>query len=302
MCLFILNIFVVLLTFCLTFPFTHSIVSTMSKVCISFIFCCISLSLYSQISDILPSSGSIASASVADSHHWSAFSNPASAGYCDFVEMGLQYENKFVIKELSTKSAQLIVPNKLLNAGVSFSQFGYSLYHETLLGVALARNFGNKFAMGLQVNYYDAFSIATNSHSAVFLPQFGVSVRFSPQFNLGFQTFNPLQTSIKTEYVTKLIPSVFSLGTEYYFTSNLVWRTQIDRELHSNYRFATGFEYLMLDKITLKMGGYGADYLVPCMGVGFNFGHISMGLDCDIHPLLGLTTRSSVKYIFGSAK
>lgn len=274
----------------------------MSKICISLIFCCISLSSFSQISNILPSSGSIGSTSVADSHHWSAFSNPASVGYSDFAEIGLQYENKFVIKELSTKSAQLIVPTHLLNAGVSFSQFGYSLYHETLLGVAFARNFGNKFAMGLQVNYYDAYSIATNSHSAVFLPQLGLSIRFSPRFNLGFQTFNPFQTSIQTEYTTKLIPSVFSLGTEYFFTSDLVWRTQIDRELHYNYRFATGFEYQMLEMVTVKLGGYGYDYLIPCLGVGFNFGRLCIGVDCETHPLLGLTARGSVKYRFSSEK
>jgi hypothetical protein len=274
----------------------------MSKVYILFIFTCLSICTFSQISNILPSSGTIASATVSETKHWLAFSNPATVGYYDFAEVGFQYENKFIIKELSTKSAQLLIPNSLLNVGLSFSQFGYSQYYETMIGVAFARNFGDKFAMGLQLNYYDAFSIATNSHSSVFLPQLGLSVRFSPTFNMGFQSFNPLQTSIRTQLITKQIPSIFSLGTEYFFIPDLVWRMQIDKELHSNYRFATGFEYQMLEMVTVKMGGYGYDYLIPCLGVGFNFGRLNMGVDSDIHPLLGLTPRALVKYRLNSAR
>jgi len=254
--------------------------------------------LSAQISTVLPSSVSIANTFVSDSRNWTAFGNPANIGYIENTEIGTQFENRYLIPELSTKSVQLCIPTKLLNSGLSYSYFGYSLYHEMMIGAGFSRNFSDKFAMGLQFNYYTAYSVATNSYSGAFLPQLGLSVKFSPSFNLGFQSFNPFQSNIKAEFITKRLPSVFSLGTEYFFSPELVWRTQVDKEISSNYRFATGFEYQMLEKMTIKLGAYGSDYLVPCLGFGFDAGRLNVNLNCELHPLLGLNTLAAIKYRF----
>ena len=258
--------------------------------------------LSSQITNIIPSSSSIAQTSVADSHNWSSFNNPAMLGYIEQPELGIHFENRYLLSELSTKSVQLGYSTNAVNAGLSLSYFGYSLYHEMIVGLGFARNFSDKFAMGVQFNYYTAFFAASNSYRGALLPQLGLSVRLSPAFSLGFHSFNPFQTNIDTELIIKRIPSVFSLGTEYYFAPELVWRTQVDKEVSSNYRFATGFEYRMLERMSVKLGAYGSDYLVPCLGVGFNSGRFLIDLNCELHPLLGLNTMAAVKYRFSSRK
>ena len=265
---------------------------------LNFCFC----KLTSQISKILPTTVSIAETSVSNQQDRTAFNNPAMLGYPDNPEIGFQFENRYLIPELSTKSVQLAFPTKLVNVGFSFSHFGYSLYHEMLFGVGFARNFSDKFSMGVQFNYYTAYFSATNSYHGALLPQIGLSVKFSPVFSIGFNTFNPFQTNINTENVIKRIPSVFSLGTEYYFSSELVWRTQVDKEVSSNYRFATGFEYKMIENLAVKLGAYDSDYLVPCLGLGLNFGSFLFDLNCELHPLLGLNTLAAVNYRFGSSK
>ncbi len=215
------------------------------------------------------------------------------------TELGIQLDNRYLLKELSTKSLQFAYASNLINAGLSFSYFGYSLYHEMIAGLSLARNFSDKFSMGVQFNYYTSYFVASNTYKATLLPQVGLSVQLSPVFNIGFQTFNPFQSNIQAEYVLKRIPSIFSLGTAYYFSPEFVWRTQIDKEISSNYRFATGFDYQMLDSIKIKLGAYGSDYLVPCLGLGFNSGQMFVDLNCELHPLLGLNTMASMKYKFG---
>lgn len=270
----------------------------MKRLVFVILICSLSKLCCSQISNILPTSGSIAQTSVSDSRNWTAFNNPAVIGYIEKAEFGLQFENRYLIPELSSKTVQVGIPTKLLNTGVSFTHFGYSLYHEMILGLGFARNFGDKFALGLQFNYYTAFFNASNSYRGAFLPQIGLSVKFSPTFNVGFTTFNPFQSDIQAEYVTKKLPSVFSLGSEYFFSNDFVWRTQIDREVSSNYRFATGFEYQMLQNFKVKLGAYGSDYLVSCLGLGFKTGSFGIDLNCDIHPLLGLNTLAAVKYRF----
>ncbi len=217
-------------------------------------------------------------------------------------EVGISIENRYLLSELFSKTVQFGIPSKLLNVGISFNYFGYSLYHEMQFGIGFARNYSNKFALGLQFNYYAAYFSASNSYRGAFLPQIGLSVKLSPGFNIGFQSFNPFQSNIKTDYVIKRIPSIFSLGTQYHLSRELVWKTQIDKEISSNYRFATGFEYQMLEKMSVKIGAYGSDYLVPCIGMGFNMSKVLIDFNCELHPLLGLNTFASIRYRFSSHK
>ena len=56
-------------------------------------------------------------------------------------------------KELGYKNAGLLLP---LNTGViavSFSQFGYNIYNENIIGLGFSRNFGNKLKIGLKLDY-----------------------------------------------------------------------------------------------------------------------------------------------------
>ena len=262
------------------------------------LFIIVSNVLCSQISVLIPSSPAISQTSVSDLNYWTCFQNPSAIGNLEHSEIGIQYESKYLLSQLSSKSFQLGLKNEFVNTGISFSHFGYSLYQEMMVGVGFGRNFAEKFSLGVQFDYYTAFFNASNSYRGVFFPQVGLQVRFTPNLILGFQTFNPFQTNILTEFVTKRLPSVFSLGTDYKFTPDLLWRTQIDKEVSSNYRFATGFEYNVFSEMNLKLGAYHLDYLVPCLGLGFKTGAFWFDLNCEIHPFLGLTTQAAIKYRF----
>jgi len=259
-------------------------------------FCC--SFTFAQIPHVVPSPISIANTSVADIHSWTAFNNPAMLGYFENTSISATFENRYLLKELSTRSVQVGFSTKHLNIGGSFSYFGYSLYHEILLGIDFARNFSDKFAMGFGFDYYAAYFEADNIYHGALLGRVGVSIQLSSDFVLGFSTFNPFQNNIQTDFVTKRIPSVFSLGTAYSFSSDFVWRTQIDKELSSNYRFATGFEYRMQDFISVKLGGYFLGNFVPCLGFGLNFGDYSADVNCELNPILGVTTMISLRYNF----
>lgn len=257
-----------------------------------------SLLLRAQITNNIPSSSSIANTGTADTQHWTSFNNPAMIGYLEKPELGLQFENRYLISELSTKSVQLGLTSKFVNTGLSFSHFGFSLYHEMVVGIGFARNFSNNFAMGVQFNYYSAYFSASNSYRGALFPQVGLSVKLNPNFSLGFNAFNPFQSNIQTDFTLKRLPSVFSFGSEYFFAPELSWRAQIDKEVSSNYRFATGFDYRMLQSLSIKLGAYNSDYLVPCIGFGWHIGSVLFDLNCELHPLLGLNSMAAVKYRF----
>lgn len=252
---------------------------------------------FAQLSGSIPTPFSVAQTSVSDSHHWTAFHNPAMLGQVDKSEVAIHYENRFQLSELSTKSVQAAFPNKLINTGFALSQFGYSLYQEILLGVGWGRNFSNKFSMGVQFNYFTSYFEASNTYRAALLVQFGLLAHLSPDFCLGFSCFNPFQSNINAEFVVQRLPSIFSIGAEYFFSQELVWRSQMDREVSSNYRFATGFEYSMIQPVIIKIGAYRSDYLVPCLGLGLNTGAFGLSFNTEMHPLLGLSPNLGLKYL-----
>jgi hypothetical protein len=246
----------------------------------------------------VPSAVSIANTSVAVQNEWNAFQNVSALAHVENLEASVQYENHFMVKELSTKSVQVAKNLKSVNIGTSFSYFGYSLYNDMIAGLGFARNFDDKFSMGIQFNYYTTYFSGEeiNRYRATIFPQFGISSKISPKLTIGFNAFNPFQSNIKTEYTLKRIPSVFSLATNYSFAENLVWLSQIDKEVSSNFRFASGFEYAMIDQLTVKLGAYAQDNLVPCLGINLHLKKINVYLNTELHPQLGLNTQICLKY------
>ena len=107
-----------------------------------------------------------------------------------------------------------------------------------------------------------------------------------------------MQQSIKTLYVEKRIPSVFSLGCGWKMADNLHLLLQTDKNMSGNYRFAGGFEYDIKEFLTLKTGVYNAEYLVPSLGFGLKMHTFDFHLNAELHPILGLTTLASISYKF----
>lgn len=107
----------------------------MKKLIIFFFLCSEIVFAVAQVAPIVPTTTAVANASVADSRHWSAFSNPASIGYVSAMNFGFQYENRYFLSELSTKSIDFVLPSRLISTGISASYFGYSLYNEIMLGI-----------------------------------------------------------------------------------------------------------------------------------------------------------------------
>lgn len=264
------------------------------------VFLGVSSFMFGQIAPVVPSSTSIANTSVAVQNEWNAFQNTAALANIEQNEASAQYENKYMLKELSTRSIQAGFHTKYVNVGLAYSYHGYSVRNEMLGGIGLARNFGDMFSMGVQFNYYTAyFSAADESrYRGTVLTQFGVSSRIFPKLTVGFHTFNPFQSGINTENTVVRLPSIFSIGTNYEFAENLVWLTQIDKEVSSNFRFATGFEYTMIKQLTVKLGAYGQDYLVPALGLGLHLGDFHFMMNAEMHPQLGLNSLANLKYRF----
>jgi len=247
-----------------------------------------------QVPYLFPSSTAVAGTSVAEIKSWSAFHNPAPLSELHHPQLFVQAENRYIITELSTKSLSIVYPVSHFVSAISFSHFGFSLYHEMLLGIAFARNFSGKFSLGMQFNYFTTYFLSSNSYHGTFFPQIGLNIPLNKNIQLGFHVFNPFQTNLKSDITTKRLPAIFSVGCAYDFSKNLVWRFQADKEISSNYRFATSFDYFLAEEVRFQTGIYGYDYLIPCLGFGYHTKNFTVDLIGELHPLLGLTTIAGI--------
>jgi hypothetical protein len=249
-----------------------------------------------QIAYPIPSSVSVANTSVSDEKNWSPFHNPASLSVIPTPHIGALFENRYIITALATKSFYTVYPLKQFVTGFLCAHHGFSLYHEIMLGMAFARDFSGKFSLGIQFNYHSTFFASSNKYYGTVYPQIGLNIPVQDNFLIGCHIFNPFGSHIKGELLTKFVPAVYSLGCSYDFSPDLCWRFQADKELGSNYRVATGFDYSMHKQTRFQVGFYANGLLVPCLGFGFGFSPFTFDLVAELHPLLGLNTIAQLQY------
>lgn len=268
----------------------------MRKICLLILYYFLFQTLSGQTYEITPSSYSVANASVANNKYYSAFQNPASSAMHNGTQIGLQYENKFIINALAKKSIFVASHTNLINIGLAATYSGFELHNELLTGVLLSKNFNNIFQLGVQYNYYSVYLAEANKRYAAFFPQIGLIVKVSPAVKIGFSTFNPGQQAIQLKYVKKQIPTVFSLGGDWEISENLNFLFQTDKNVSGNYRIAGGFEYDIKNFLTFKTGAYHTEYLTPTVGFGIKMNSFDFSLHTELHPILGLTTNAAIQY------
>lgn len=260
-----------------------------------FIFLLFLTPLFCQIPSAIPSSSAIAQASVACKSDWSAFHNPAMMANKQSSEIGLQYENRFIIPELSTKTIQANYHNNFLDLGFMGSYFGFSVYNEITTGINFAKNFSSKFLMAIQFNLKSSYVQSDNKYRSVFFPQLGFAYNFNPKFCLGFEVFNPFAAATDYSILDKRLGSHFSIGSSYAISPEFVWLTHLSKELDHNYFASTGIEYQLIPLCKFKLGAYYLDYFVPCIGLGLSPDRFLLNLNCELHPLLGLSPSIALK-------
>lgn len=251
---------------------------------------------FSQIAYPVSSSVSVANTSVSNMENRTPFHNPASFAVSPVSLLVCAFENRYIITELATKSFLALFPFKHFATGFAFAHQGFASYHEIILGAAFARNFSGKFSLGVQFNYHTVWFALSNNYRGIIYPQIGLMIPFDNNFLVGFHVFNPFASNIRGESLTKFVPSVFSLGCSYGFASNFHWRFQADKELRSNYRFATGFDYRMKKHTRFQLGVSVNEFLISCLGFGFDFNPFIFDLITELHPLLGLNIIAQIQF------
>lgn len=235
---------------------------------------------------------SMGSCSVAFCDFWSIQNNPAGLATWRSLSVGISYENRFLIKELSYANTGLVIPVKIGTLGVSYSRFGFEDYNENNVGLAFARDFGPYLKIGLKLDYLSfRFSgdYATR-RTATF--ELGIQSNITDDLCLGVYIFNPINVKLKTIY-NQHVPIVFKFGLSYRITKDFIMATEVeyDSDRKMDYRF--GLEYLTTKDFYIRAGVH-TNPGTACVGVGYTVSRVIIDVSATMNQFTGTTFLASL--------
>ena len=261
---------------------------------VAFIIIC----THANASDVLRTCGSrttsLANCSVAISDFWSCHNNIAGIASQKDIGIGFSYQNKFMLKELGYKNAGVLYPFKIGVITVTASQFGYNLYNENIIGLGLARNFGNKLRIGLKLDYL-FFKIAEdydNKSTATF--ELGIQYQINESLCLGAYVFNPINVKLKSINKDK-IPIIMRLGFSYFVNKDFMITSEIEENFEHDFSYRLGLEYEIYKNIFIRSGIQLKPELFT-FGVGYSYNWCVIDICAQINQTLG--TSLDCSFIF----
>jgi hypothetical protein len=220
---------------------------------------------------------------------WSSFHNQANLAYNTSFSAGFNYENRFGLWELSTKSAGVTLPAGKASLGGIYNYSGYADFSRHSAGLACGLLLSEKLAAGAQIDYFSEMTYGEyEDHQSL---AFEIGMLFSPGENLkiGFHLFNPLPRSVSSP----TLPSRVRAGAGISLNSSLFAAAELEMSTVSALLMRTGFEYEAFKKFWMR-GGFCNDNTSFSFGIGYKLDFVQMDIGFVTHDRLGVTSSASL--------
>ncbi|PJA09905.1 MAG: hypothetical protein COX70_00460 [Flavobacteriales bacterium CG_4_10_14_0_2_um_filter_32_8] len=231
---------------------------------------------------------------------WSTNNNQAGLGFITDFSGGIYYENRFLLKETSYKAGALVMPVKIGALGISVTSFGFELYNETKAGLSYGQRFGDKFSVGVQLNYLNTklaqeYGTKTSITSAI-----GLIAKLSKELSLGVHLYNPTRSKL-AEYDNERIPTIMKLGLEYRFSEKVMMGIETEKDMNFDAVVKAGLEYHITEALYLR-GGISTNPTQYAFGFGMKLKDFKIDISSSFHQTLGITPSISIIYVKNKIK
>lgn len=222
----------------------------------------------------------------------SIFHNQAGTAFIKNISGGVNYNNRFLVKNLATSSAFFLLPLKPGVVGVSFSSFGYELYNETTAGISLGKSFGDKFSAGMKIDWMSTRIAEGYGKKNYLIGQAGVIVKPNKKLSLGLHIYNPTMTKF-AEHNNERIPTLLNLGLDYMIGEKVLLAAGVEKDLLNDANFKGAVEYKASDKLHIR-GGFGTYPVSTSLGFGYKIDKITIDMASSWHNVLGFSPAASI--------
>jgi hypothetical protein len=226
---------------------------------------------------------------VMKNEFWSLFHNQAGFALNHSPAFGFNYENRFGIKELSTRSAAIVIPAGNAGIGALYSYFGYPDFRRQMAGIACGLSLSEKISAGIQIDYFSEKTYGEYNDYNMLTFETGLLIRASENTMMGIHIFNPVPNSIrKTDMITAL-----RIGAGTKLNRDLFTGIEVEMITDGKINLKTGLEYEAGKKLWLRTGFCSANSSFS-FGLGYDIIPVRVDLAFVTHQNLGITTSVSI--------
>jgi hypothetical protein len=220
---------------------------------------------------------------------WSLFQNQGLAASVRSVSAGVNYENRFFLSELSTRSVALAVPAGKATVAGLYSHFGYADYKREMVAVACGLPLSDRISAGIQIDYFNERTYGEYSAWHSVTCEAGIVIEATENLSVGIQVFNPVPNSIRKNE----LPSQLRLDISGRLSSSLCAGAGIEMSTGGIPCLSTGMEYNIYERLSVR-GGFRSEYTSFSFGVGYMIGNAVMDIAFYSHEKLGISSAISL--------
>jgi hypothetical protein len=225
------------------------------------------------------------------SSFWSSFHNQALLAGNNSFSFGFNYNNRFSLKELGTRSAGVIFHSGKASIGAVYSNFGYNDFKRDMAGLASALKLSDKISAGVQVDYFSERSSGEYDNFQTLTFETGLLYKPNDNIRIGMHLFNPVPGNLRKSY----LPSRINVGAGTKLSTSLFAGIEAEMVSGQNPVLRTGFEYEAVKKLWIR-GGFSSENNSFSFGLGYLAKFVLIDFAFSTHDQLGIS--SSVSLIF----
>lgn len=229
---------------------------------------------------------------VMNNSFWGSFHNQASLALNESLAIGLNYENRFNISELGTRSAGFVFPAGRATIGAVYSRFGYQDFRREMAGLACGLRLGEKIVAGVQADCFSERTFGEYSNTIFITCETGIIFTPSDNVRIGLHLFNPVPGSLRKNF----LPSRLRAGAGVYLSRALFAGAEAEMSSGDRLIIRTGFDYEAVQNFRLR-AGFSTENTSFSFGIGYLLKSFQLDLGFATHDRLGVTSSASLIFI-----
>ncbi len=238
-------------------------------------------------------SAGMAGSSVMTSDIWSSANNQAGLAYLSQIEAGLYYENRLNVKSLSVQAGAFAMPVLSTVIGFNYRYFGYSKYNESKFGLAVAKKLGEKFALGVQMDYFRTGFAYDYGSFGNLCAEIGLLCEPVDHLTIGAHVFN-VSRSKQSANPEERIPTVMRFGAGYTIEKKATISLETEKDSRMKAIFKGGLEFAPITDLFLRCGVSTGPMNQYAFGIGYARSRFTVDLAFAHHRFLGYSPHISL--------
>lgn len=182
---------------------------------------------------------------------WTYFNNIGALDRTEESGVGVGFDHRFGLQELSTVDLALAWKNDFGTVGVGISRFGGKLFNQQLLGIGVSNTLGI-VSLGAKIDWFQTHMEGFGSGNAFIFSMGGVAA-LGPKFFLGAH-FSNLNRAKFDQNSPQRLPTAIQLGFSYLPTESVKVFAEVEKDIELSPFLKAGIEYQLQKWLTLRTG------------------------------------------------